>query len=54
MCLVMMPPLLITFILLLLLLLLLILSFIIRPLAQLLHTTANYQDSLVIQGSFGY
>ena len=28
---------------------LLLLSFIIRLLAQLLHTTANYQDSLVIQ-----
>ena len=33
-----------------LLLLLLLLLFIIRPLLQLLHTTANYQDSLVIQG----
>ena len=35
---------------LLLLLLLLLLLFTIRPLLQLLHTTANYQDSLVIQG----
>ena len=52
MCLVIMLPLLIIFIFLLLLLLLLfllLLSFFIRPLAQLLHTTANYQDSLVIQ-----
>ena len=32
------------------LLLLLLLLFTIRPLLQLLHTTANYQDSLVIQG----
>ena len=52
---VIMLPLLIIFIFLLsLLLFLLLLSFIIRPLAQLLHTAANYQDSLVIQGSFGY
>ena len=48
MCLVMMPPLLITFILLLLLIIIIIII-IITPLAQLLHTTANYQDSLVIQ-----
>ena len=34
----------------LLLLLLLLLLFTIRPLLQLLHTTTNYQDSLVIQG----
>ena len=33
-----------------LLLLLLLLLFTIRPLLQLLHTTANYQDSLVIKG----
>ena len=36
--------------LLLLFLLLLLLLFTIRPLLQLLHTTANYQDSLAIQG----
>ena len=34
----------------LLLLLLLLLLFTITPLLQLLHTTANYQDSLAIQG----